>query len=1177
MDRLLIGCLAALILGASVAATGGEARFFEAEEFDGLLYVGNWVDVKQWYVKRHYHASGGAFVVSHCKGTKMHKRLAKPLVPGTYAAYLRPVLTRSKDTKNIFRVSLGNMSEGGTFTSEAAGEYVQSFIGSGYGWYRVPAALVTKKPTDCIEIEALAAENMGIGDDPEYQQSYIILDSIIITDEEVELTKDRRRGRNRIKFLSGKDPRQAVQRIPRPRPSSPIHFDALPAKREPFVSKKNLLRNSSFELCLKPHFATRGGFTDESNIDADNLSQERPFHGQYCVCLPAGIANTLDDYTGSDKELRYGNAFRLFALGTFLKAEIDELQKSGPLVFSLYLRTNSRKVAFSLAGSRFEASHTEWKRYSAPFPQNWSGMNHVSFSATEPEAKVYVDAMQLERGEQPTDYTPLEGLEVGFQARAKCNIFYRDDSLPLELSVAQDAGGKAEALNVSYRILDTHLDSAHQGTAAITSKPGSVVTRACPVPFSKLGTYLLVYEVQGHPEQGYAIPVHVVENPKNVPRNRMLGAITSSTETAMKIFHHAGFDWVNGLQDRTTVYYSRLWPSEDAIHFYDKYWRMWKEKYDIEYALWVAPFSPPKWDKAIYGKDAAAHMGRPNMSYESWEKFWEGFTKHVDYLGVLMPADELSYHRGPHDALPYIETATRIIRRNRPKTKIMFSSQPTHVLDMLKLKPDLDIGDAIGGSRHNFGRMFFFYDRYVKNKLDKEYWVVGVGWGGSAWHGMVDFERLAPVEKRKLYWEQRWCSTMNRVRKGIFDEAAIAGVERFGLYTAKFDDGHDPCTIFATDDTIKPFAIHFVNIINFLRKHKAGNVIHLDQAYGLVAEYVLRDGKVCAMLLPTGAYNVVEVQLDLPPNKVKLYDFALNPLAFTSAVQLPASKCLFVEDAGLGGDKLIEAIQRLAAHPVDLERRLVLPTGAGLELATFKKEGPAMKRVSAEPLPPEAGFKSPLDSFNGFWATVAGKVSEAAVELDGNANEPAWRTVAPSFIYCWSALDGSYGAQQGIEGFETVFSLNDISSTHRALWDGAHLYLSFAVLDDSIEPGDRIVLKIDADLLGDLAEPALNTDDFEIVVEPTKSGGELSPAVRHHDGTETGKCEGFVKVSDVGYDLELKIPLKLLAVPEGQPRSLGLGIDLVDQDGQERAVLSWTANDSPRKSPRGYGQLVLTE
>jgi len=1159
-------------------ANAGEARFFEAEEFDNLLYVGNWVDVDQWYVKRHYHASGGAFVVSHYKGTKMHKRLAKPLPPGTYAVYLRPVLTRSKDTKNTFRVSLGNMSESGTFTSAAAGEYVQSFIGSGYGWYPVPDALKTERPANCIEVEALAAENMGIGDDPEYQQPYIILDSIIITDKKVELIKDRRRGRNKIKFLSGQDPRQAVQRIARPRPSSPVLFDALPAKREPFVSKKNLLRNSSFELCLKPHFATRGGFVEEFNIDADNLSQENLFHGKYCICLPAGIANTLDDYTGSHKELRYGNAFRLFALGVFLKKQIDELQKEGPLVLSLYLRTNGKKVTFSLAGSRSEASHTEWKRYSAPFPKNWSGMNHFTFSTTEPDAKVYVDAMQLERGGQPTDYTPLEGLEVGFQAAsAKCNIFYKGDSLPLELSAAQGAGRKAETLNVSYRILDSHLGTACKGTTAIASKPGSVATEACPVPFSKLGTYLLVYEVQGHPEQGYAIPVHVVENPKSVPRNRMLGAITSSTETAMKIFHHAGFDWVNGLQDRTTVYYSRLWPSEDAIHFYDKYWRMWKEKYDIEYALWVAPFSPPKWDKAIYGKDAAAHMGRPNMSYGNWEKFWEGFTKHVDYLGVMMPADELSYHRGPHDALPYVDTAVRIIRKNRSKTKIMFSSQPTHVLDMLKLKPDLDVGDAIGGSRHNFGRMFFFYDRYVKNKLNKEYWVVGVGWGGAAWHGMVDFERLAPTEKRKPYWEQRWCSSLNRVRKGIFDEAAIAGVERFGLYTAKFDDGHDPCTIFATDDTIKPFAITFINIINFLRKHKAGNVIHLDKAYGLVAEYVLRDGKVCAMLLPTGAYDTIELHLDLPPNQVKLYDFELNAMTFKSVIQLPASKCLFMEDAGIGGEKLIQAIQRMEAHPVGLERRLVLPGKGGLELATFRREGPGMEKISAEPLPPEAGVKSPLDSFNGFWATLATKVEKGALKLDGSADEPAWSTVAPSFIYCWSALDGSYGAKQGIEGFETVFSLNDISSTHRALWDGENLYLSLVVLDDSIEPGDRIVVKFDGDLLSDLEEPALNADDFEIVVEPKRSGGALSPVVRSHAGDEVGKCEGFTKVTEVGWDLELKVPLELLGVPGGQPRSLGFGVDLEDQDGKERAVLSWTANDSPRKSPRGYGQLVLSD
>jgi hypothetical protein len=394
---------------------------------------------------------------------------------------------------------------------------------------------------------------------------------------------------------------------------------------------------------------------------------------------------------------------------------------------------------------------------------------------------------------------------------------------------------------------------------------------------------------------------------------------------------------------------------------------------------------------------------------------------------------------------------------------------------------------------------------------------------------------------------------------------------------AKFDRGSDPWSFFAGDSTFNPFAIQFINTVNFLRKHKAGGVIMPNRAEGVKASYVYRDGKVCVMLAPTGSCPVVRICLDVPVDKVHSYDFNLNPVVFKREFELSEGKCLIVEDAGMGGDSLINAVREMVSMPPKAQRQIIVPGKDGLKLSVYEMENGVAKMISEQVLPPYAGYSQPLDldrnSNSYLWGAVAAKVAPGAITLDGASDESSWQSVAPSFIYCWPSLDGSYGAFQGIEGFGRVFSLKNISSTHRALWDGKNIYLSFNILDDKIEQGDRIVLKFDADVLGDFDSQEPNGDDYEIVIEP--ASGKADVTVRNANGEQTGSCAIAVKPCTGGYGLEIKIPLTALKVPADQPRTLGLAVELIDVDGTDKSILSWCGNPAPRKSPRGYGQLIL--
>jgi len=1145
--------------------------FLEAEEFDNLSYFGNWVDFDNWYIKFHSHASGRAFVVCHYKGKKMYKKLAFSLKPGVYNIYLRVVLTRSKDTKNIFKVSIGNFVSD-VFIPETSSIFIQDFSGSGYGWYKLPDSFNLKKDCNIIAIESLEVENMGIGDDPEYEKPYIILDSLIITDEKIEVIKGYK-GRNEIKFLETQDPRKTNLFIPYPTIKSDIKFENLPKERKPFISSKNLLRNSSFEISLKPHFGSKEPIISGYNLDADCLSEEKPFHGKYCVKLIPKVLNILKDYTGSKEEILYGGGFTLFAMDKFLRKEIEEVSKSSPLVISIYLRTNGKKINFNLCGKNFEASHTEWKRYFAPFsPYNLSDYI-FTFSTTEPDACVFIDAIQIERGTEPTDYIPLEGLEVGFQIDKISNIFYKEEFLPLELSISQSKYGKRENISVEYEILNTFLELEYKGELSAYSQPGKVVTKKMKIPFSKLGNYLFLYKVKNHPEQDYIIPISIVENPKKIQRNRMLGAIISTNEEIMKIFYHAGFDWVNSLNDRLT-YFDYIWPKKDDFRFFDKYWKMWKEKYDIEYAFWRPPFNPPSWAENIYGKEPAAHMDEPTIGYKDWEKFWETITQHANYIKIWLPTDEQSYHRGPKESIPYIDIASKIIRKNIPDAIIMNSSQTRHFIKMLELKPDLDIGNAIGGSRHNFERNNYFYDRYLKEKIKKEFWIVGVGWSIADWSQILNFETFTPD---KDYWESKFCKELNSVTESIFNESAIIGVERFGLYTAKFDAGADPYSLFSSYNTIKPFGINFINIVNFLRNHRKGNVVHFEKAYGVCGAYLYKDGKIIVYIGPDGSYEKVVLNLTPFSDKVKIYDFNLNPLKFQKTVILPIGKCIFIENDKMDEKTFLSVIEKIEGYPLDFERRIILPDKDGLKLSTFKKIKDNIEEVFSIKLPEDTGIKYPIiqtrNNRNYSWAIVAKKIKGELIKIDGKMDEEEWQKIVPSFIYCWDALDGSLGALQGIENFGDIFSLKDISLNFKTLWDDNNLYIGFEILDDVKTDGDKIVIKLDADLLGDLYEPEFNSDDYTIEI-PLKEGKFEISVVNNIE--QVGNCNVCISSSENGYFLEMALPFSVLKLKDNRSKSIGINIEVFDRDKENTiSLLSWTGNYMPRKSPFGFGQLIL--
>ena len=399
---------------------GVDSRFLEAENFDTLPQTGTFQNLPGWYAQRHEHASGGSFAVCHYPGASM-SALFETLPAGEYDVFLRVCRNRSANTSNLLTVELGNAKEG-KFTHSASSELILNMPGSGYGWEKVPLKFKMDSAFDAVRIQSGKVEGMGIGDDPEFHLPCVIVDSLVITNAQTEISgKDDRRKRTQLVFMNQQDdPRREVRPLPYPQIINPAIVSNLPS-RDLFVSGRNMLRNSGFELSLKGNFSSYSPRLTGFNLDSDCLCMERPFEGRYCVRLRGKNVNPLSDYAGSPVRPIYGNGFMLSAFDRFLSRALKE-KVSGPMVFSVHARTNGRALVLNLAGKNIAVNHTDWRRYSVSFDSRKFSQNAVSFQSDDPEAELFLDAMQLERGTVPGKYMPLEGVCLSSLSHVLINV-----------------------------------------------------------------------------------------------------------------------------------------------------------------------------------------------------------------------------------------------------------------------------------------------------------------------------------------------------------------------------------------------------------------------------------------------------------------------------------------------------------------------------------------------------------------------------------------------------------------------------------------------------------------------------------------------------------------------------------------------------------------------------------
>ncbi len=149
--------------------------------------------------------------------------------------------------------------------------------------------------------------------------------------------------------------------------------------RKDLLKSKNFVVNSSFEIVTAPHMPDgwahgmhyagwKRDFYESIRVVEDN-----PFHGERCLKIKDGSLRYCGSPTG----------------------KIDKTS-----VVSFYLRTDVPGSEFKVSGKTFKPGR-EWQRYAVELPEG-----SIPRFWVEAKGPLYLDAVQMESGEIPSDYAP---------------------------------------------------------------------------------------------------------------------------------------------------------------------------------------------------------------------------------------------------------------------------------------------------------------------------------------------------------------------------------------------------------------------------------------------------------------------------------------------------------------------------------------------------------------------------------------------------------------------------------------------------------------------------------------------------------------------------------------------------------------------------------------------------
>ncbi|MBC7327344.1 carbohydrate binding domain-containing protein [bacterium] len=273
----------------------------------------------------------------------------------------------------------------------------------------------------------------------------------------------------------------------------------------PVEGVKNLLPNSSFE-CGTSGWGSYSPdiFWWEGNVFQfiGEIDSTTAVHGKSSLKLSASLAKKLTFYFDYFDPVRQQVKSLLVANQGWIPVQPGETY-----TLSTYLKSSQPQIEGILFVKQSDGRSlrknykltSQWQRYSFTFsPQSdfiWIG---VGFTIpNENDTCIWVDAVQLEKGEKPTEYKPRREVEIGLSTNKPGNIFITESDKPilsLLLNAFADKGEKGNIEKVKKAkakiiVSDFQDKEVFNQIINLEVQPGKGIKKLLNFPLGKLGFY----------------------------------------------------------------------------------------------------------------------------------------------------------------------------------------------------------------------------------------------------------------------------------------------------------------------------------------------------------------------------------------------------------------------------------------------------------------------------------------------------------------------------------------------------------------------------------------------------------------------------------------------------------------------------------------------------------------
>jgi hypothetical protein len=172
---------------------------------------------------------------------------------------------------------------------------------------------------------------------------------------------------------------------------------------------------------------------------------------------------------------------------------------------------------------------------------------------------------------------------------------------------------------------------------------------------------------------------------------------------------------------------------------------------------------------------------------------------------------------------------------------------------------------------------------------------------------------------------------------------------------------------------------------------------------------------------------------------------------------------------------------------------------------------------------------------------------------------------------------------------ENWLGANDLSGLVRVMWDEGYLYIGAQINDDVLVQagredllvrGDALEFFLDGNLQGDFELTQMNEDENHIVFSPGDFAG-VDPSYWIYPPTPSaigGSILFGVTRSDIGYDVEIRLPWNELRAVPSERAVFGYAFALDDDDSPGSAEQETQVSTTPRlpyPNPTHWGNLIL--